>query len=60
MPIDIDRLVAANACSTFVCGMEGDSWQLLKSNLKQRTRVARRRGRVDRSREPLAMIPDAG
>ena len=49
--------VTAIPCATVVCGLEGDSWQLLKINSKQRTRAVRRRWRVDRSRKPLAMIP---
>jgi hypothetical protein len=33
---------------------------ITKINLKQRTRAVQRRWRVDRSRKPLAMIPDVG
>src|ERR1700676_3322419 len=52
--------ITANSCAIVVCGLEGDSWQLLKINLKQRTRAVRRRWRADRSRKPLALIPGVG
>jgi hypothetical protein len=51
--------VTANTYSSFVCGVEDDSWQLLERNLKQQMRVVRRRLRAGQLRVPLAMIPDA-
>ncbi len=51
--------IAAAPFATIVCGLENDSWQLLKNSLRQRMRAVRRRCRVDQSLELYAMTHGA-